>query len=134
MDAVPQLLREAANATVLPVSGRRFLPGPLAGHVASAGPRVAELSSGTGCAGADYPAIVTGIRDFTLYWRTLPWDHAPGVLFIREAGGAARRLDGSPYRPAQHHLPGLLVARNIATWHQALAVLVPSPSLIDITS
>jgi fructose-1,6-bisphosphatase/inositol monophosphatase family enzyme len=105
---------------------RRFLPEALAGHVASAGPRFAELSSGTGCAGADYPAIVTGIQDFTLYWRTLPWDHAPGVLFVCEAGGAAQRLDGSPYRPAEHARPGLLVARNIATWHQALAALVPS--------
>ncbi len=106
---------------------RRFLPDALAGHVASAGPQFAELSSGTGCAGADYPAIVTGTQDFILYWRTLPWDHAPGVLFVREAGGAAQRLDGSPYRPAQHARHGLLVARNIATWHQALAALVPSP-------
>jgi fructose-1,6-bisphosphatase/inositol monophosphatase family enzyme len=51
---------------------RRFLPEALAAHVASAESRFAELSPGTGCAGADYPAIVTGIRDFTLYWRTLP--------------------------------------------------------------
>jgi fructose-1,6-bisphosphatase/inositol monophosphatase family enzyme len=109
---------------------RRFLPDALAGHVASAGPRFAQLTAGTGCAGADYPAIVTGIQDFTFYWRTLPWDHAPGVLFICEAGGAAQRLDGSPYRPAQHARPGLLVARNAATWHQALSVLVPAGSLI----
>lgn len=109
---------------------RRFLPGALAGHVASAAPRFAELSSGTGCAGADYPAIVSGVQDFTLYWRTLPWDHAPGVLFVREAGGVAQRLDGSAYRPAQHALPGLLVARNTATWHQAFDALVPSGQLI----
>jgi fructose-1,6-bisphosphatase/inositol monophosphatase family enzyme len=107
---------------------RRFLPDALAAHVASAESRFAELSSGTGCAGADYPAIVTGVRDFTLYWRTLPWDHAPGVLFVREAGGAAQRLDGSAYLPAQHARPGLLVARNTATWQQVLAALVPSPS------
>lgn len=113
---------------------RRFLPDALAAHVASAGPRFAELSSGSGCAGADYPAIATGILDFALYWRTLPWDHAPGVLFVREAGGAAQRLDGSAYLPAQHARPGLLVARNTATWHQALAALVPSPSLMDTTS
>jgi len=109
---------------------RRFLPAALAGHVASAAPRFAELSPGTGCAGADYPAIVTGARDFTLYWRTLPWDHAPGILFVREAGGAAQRLDGSPYRPAQHARPGLLVARNPATWQQAFSALVPAGLLI----
>jgi fructose-1,6-bisphosphatase/inositol monophosphatase family enzyme len=113
---------------------RRFLPDALAVHMASAGHRFAELTSGSGCAGADYPAIVTGIRDFTLYWRTLPWDHAPGVLFVREAGGAAHRLDGSPYRLAQHSRPGLLVARNIATWHQVLAALVPSASITDTAS
>ncbi len=113
---------------------RRFLPEALAVTVASAGPQFAELSSGTGCAGADYPAIVTGIRDFTLYWRTLPWDHAPGVLFICEAGGAALRLDGSSFRPAQYARPGLLVARDIATWDQVLAALVPLQSPTDPNS
>jgi fructose-1,6-bisphosphatase/inositol monophosphatase family enzyme len=108
---------------------RRFLPDALAEHVASAAPRFAELSPGTGCAGADYPAIVTGTRDFTLYWRTLPWDHAPGVLFVGEAGGAAQRLDGSPYRPAEHARSGLLVARNTATWHQAHRTLIPAGPL-----
>jgi fructose-1,6-bisphosphatase/inositol monophosphatase family enzyme len=109
---------------------RRFLPDALARHVASAEPQFAELSSGSGCAGADYPAITSGVRDFTLYWRTLPWDHAPGVLFVREAGGVAQRLDGSAYRPSQHARPGLLVARNVATWDQALDALVPSGQLI----
>lgn len=104
---------------------RRFLPGPVARQVASAQPRFAELSSGTGCAGADYPAVVTGARDFILYWRTLPWDHAPGVLLVREAGGTAQRPDGSPYQSARHARPGLLVARNPATWHQACSALIP---------
>jgi fructose-1,6-bisphosphatase/inositol monophosphatase family enzyme len=128
------------GSTAAPTEGlkgavlRRFLPDALAAHVASAEPRFAELSSGTGCAGADYPAIVTGIQDFTLYWRTLPWDHAPGVLFVQEAGGAAQRLDGSAYLPAEHARPGLLVARNTATWHTALAALVPSPSLMGTTN
>ncbi len=123
-----RIMTSAGTAPTAALKGavlRRFLPEALAGHVASAGPRFAELSPGTGCAGADYPAIVNGIQDFTLYWRTLPWDHAAGVLFVCEAGGAAQRLDGSAYRPARHARPGLLVARNIATWHQALAALVP---------
>jgi fructose-1,6-bisphosphatase/inositol monophosphatase family enzyme len=129
-----RIVTDSTGAPIAALKGavlRRFLPRALAGHVASTESRFAQLSSGTGCAGADYPAIVTGAQDFSLYWRTLPWDHAPGVLFVCEAGGAARRLDGSPYRPAQHARPGLLVARNIAIWHRALAVLVPSPSLTD---
>jgi fructose-1,6-bisphosphatase/inositol monophosphatase family enzyme len=103
----------------------RFLPEALAARVVAATPLFAELTGGTGCAGEDYPAIATGRQDFVLYWRTLPWDHAPGVLFAREAGGAAQRLDGSPYLPAQHDQPGLLVARNLSTWHQARSALLP---------
>lgn len=113
------------DATLKGAVLRRFLPDPVARQVASAQSRFAELSSGSGCAGADYPAVVTGGRDFILYWRTLPWDHAPGVLLTREAGGIARRPDGSCYRPAQHARPGLLVARNSAVWRQARSALIP---------
>jgi fructose-1,6-bisphosphatase/inositol monophosphatase family enzyme len=113
------------DATLKGAVLRRFLPEPVARQVASAQYRFAELSSGTGCAGADYPAVVTAGRDFILYWRTLPWDHAPGVLLACEAGGTAQRPDGSPYQPAQHARPGLLVARNPATWHQARSALIP---------
>jgi fructose-1,6-bisphosphatase/inositol monophosphatase family enzyme len=112
----------------------RFLPEALATHIASAKPRFAGLSAGTGCAGADYPAVASGTQDFVLYWRTLPWDHAPGVLFVREAGGAALRLDGSSYRPAQHARTGLLVARNMATWQQARAALVPGHEASKVCS
>jgi len=34
-----------------------------------------------------------------IYYRLLPWDHAPGTLAVTEAGGAAVHLDGSPYAP-----------------------------------
>lgn len=54
--------------------------------------------------------------DFVLYWRTLPWDHAPGVLFLQEAGGSAIRPDGSEYLVSNHDKSGLLVARNKETW------------------
>lgn len=54
--------------------------------------------------------------DFALYWRTLPWDHAPGVLFLEEAGGFAMRPNGSAYRAADHARSGLLVATNQETW------------------
>jgi fructose-1,6-bisphosphatase/inositol monophosphatase family enzyme len=116
------------DATLKGAVLRRFLPALVASKVASAESRFAELPAGTGCAGADYPAIATGARDFILYWRTLPWDHAPGVLLAREAGGTALRPDGTPYQPAQHARPGLLVARNPATWHQARAALIPEPA------
>ncbi|MDH7971799.1 inositol monophosphatase [Sphingomonas sp. AR_OL41] len=60
------------------------------------GARIARLTGMVGeavetrrCAGDEYPLVVTGARHFALYWRTLVWDHAPGVLFLQEAGGVA---------------------------------------------
>jgi fructose-1,6-bisphosphatase/inositol monophosphatase family enzyme len=81
-----------------------------------------EALPGTGCAGREYPDVVTGVQDFALFWRTLPWDHAAGDLFTREAGGAVRRLDGGPYLPTDRS-PGLLVARNEEVWRQVYAAM-----------
>ena len=79
------------------------------------------------CAGAEYPAILTGDRHFALFWRSLPWDHAPGALIVAEAGGRVTRWDGSPYRPAVDG-QGLLVARNPGVWDAAhAALLAPQP-------
>ena len=74
------------------------------------------------CAGFDYPALVEGDRDFLLFWRTLPWDHAPGSLLVQESGAFVRRLDGSEYRP-DHDGFGLLSAADEQTWHHARRLL-----------
>lgn len=103
---------------------RRFLPQELAEHVTAVEGRFANLSMGSKCAGFDYPAIANGSMNFALYWRTLPWDHAPGVLFLQEAGGHATRLDGSEYRVADHARSGLLVARNKETWIKVKSTLL----------
>jgi fructose-1,6-bisphosphatase/inositol monophosphatase family enzyme len=72
----------------------------------------------------DYPRLVDGAQDFVLFHRTLPWDHAPGTLLLREAGGVARRPDGSRYRPADDGL-GLLNAADEACWDTVRALLLP---------
>ncbi|MBW4041664.1 MAG: inositol monophosphatase [Acidobacteria bacterium] len=98
---------------------RRFLPPPMIARVEQVereDPRV-ELGGGSGCAGSDYLDLVRGELDFVLFWRTLPWDHVPGVLFLTEAGGIAGRLDGQPFRAADSHRPGLLVAGDEHLWH-----------------
>ncbi len=51
------------------------------------------------CAGHQYSLLATGHMHFSLYNRLLPWDHAPGYLIHREAGGYGARFDGSPYSP-----------------------------------
>jgi fructose-1,6-bisphosphatase/inositol monophosphatase family enzyme len=50
------------------------------------------------CAGREYIEILAGQYDFNLYRRTKPWDHAAGALMLTEAGGAAIRFNGQPYR------------------------------------
>lgn len=51
------------------------------------------------CAGFDYVALLEGTRHFSLYNRTLPWDHAPGTFLLAEAGGKSARFDGSAFVP-----------------------------------
>jgi fructose-1,6-bisphosphatase/inositol monophosphatase family enzyme len=101
----------------------RFLPQALKHSVLRRSLNLAEVLSGTGCAGAEYPGVVRGAPHFALYWRTLPWDHAPGALFLSEAGGCVSRVDGSAYRPWDGR-SGLLAASNPAIWHDAHRALL----------
>ncbi len=66
------------------------------------------------CAAEQYPRIVLGVNDVSIFERTLAWDHAAGVLFVNEAGGRAARPDGSPYRVDRHLDPGLIAAATPA--------------------
>lgn len=102
----------------------RFLPPGLREQVTSrAAARLSEVLPGANCTAFDYPGVASGDVDFALYWRTLPWDHAACVLFIEEAGGIARRLDGAPYDPTDDR-EGLLVARDESHWLAARAALL----------
>ena len=74
------------------------------------------------CAGHEYPLVATGARHFALYWRTLVWDHAPGVLLLTEAGGSVTHLDGIPYDPAMPRT-GLLLAHNPAIAESLLELM-----------
>lgn len=78
------------------------------------------------CAAEQYPRVVLGQNDMAVFNRTLPWDHAPGVLFLIEAGGQALRLDGSPYRLADHGRTGMLAAATPRLWDQGAAILYGS--------
>ena len=106
----------AALATgFLPKDMRADIESRSAGHLTHAAiPR---------CAGEQYPRLVTGENDLALFWRTLPWDHAPGALFLCEAGGHIARFDGSPYRPA-HTGQSLLAAASPALWDQGHKILL----------
>lgn len=75
------------------------------------------------CAGEQYPRLVLGENDISLFERTWPWDHAPGALFLSEAGGRTARLDGSAYRVAEMR-PGLLSAASPALWDEGAEILL----------
>lgn len=66
-----------------------------------------------GCAGKEYLEILAGGRDFSLYRRTKPWDHAAGALMISELGGVAVCFDGTPYGPASGVQDGIMTATSV---------------------
>jgi fructose-1,6-bisphosphatase/inositol monophosphatase family enzyme len=68
-----------------------------------------------GSSGIEYLDIVSNVSQFTLHSRSLPWDHAAGMLIVAEAGGVARFLDASPY-DARLHDRALLAAASIEGW------------------
>jgi fructose-1,6-bisphosphatase/inositol monophosphatase family enzyme len=70
------------------------------------------------CAAEQYPRIVLGQNHVSIFERTLPWDHAAGILFLNEAGGMAARWDGTAYRPADTGT-GLLAASTQKLWEDA---------------
>ncbi|MDG4806356.1 inositol monophosphatase [Micromonospora sp. WMMD1120] len=121
--------RPVDSTTAVPATGdlrgaamTTFLPPETRDRVRAGGRRLGELLPGQHCAGREYLDILTGEQQFVLFWRTLPWDHAPGALLVRAAGGVARRFDGVDYHPADDGR-GLLVASSEQVWaevHEAL--------------
>ncbi|MFI2710043.1 inositol monophosphatase family protein [Micromonospora sp. NPDC018662] len=103
----------------------RFLPADFRRDVEAGGRRIGELLPGQHCAGREYLDVLTGAQQFVLFWRTLPWDHTPGTLLVREAGGVARRFDGTDYHPADEGR-GLLVAASEEIWDEVYAALLAS--------
>lgn len=69
------------------------------------------------CSAYAYINIIRGERDFALSSRCSPWDHAAGVLMLREVGGRAQYLDdGAPYTPQATFGRPMLVAGSGAAW------------------
>lgn len=82
------------------------------------------------CAGLEYLRLAQGELDFVLFGRAWPWDHAPGVLLVAEAGGVGSHGDGSPYRPSETlTAPGVLTARSPRVWRWLLDRLYPEHSI-----
>ena len=67
------------------------------------------------CAAHEYRMLAAGHCHFLIFNRLMPWDHAPGWLLHREAGGHAAHFDGTPYRPSDLD-GGLLCAPDRDSW------------------
>jgi fructose-1,6-bisphosphatase/inositol monophosphatase family enzyme len=70
------------------------------------------------CAAAEYRLAASGGAHLLLYNRLMPWDHLPGGLLHREAGGFSARFDGSAYLPGMTS-GGLIAAPDRACWEAA---------------
>jgi fructose-1,6-bisphosphatase/inositol monophosphatase family enzyme len=70
------------------------------------------------CAAHEYTELASGRKDYVHYYRLLPWDHAPGALLVREAGGVARHPDGREYDVFDRR-ESTLVAPDEPTWQRA---------------
>jgi len=74
------------------------------------------------CAAEQYPRLALGTNHISTFERSLPWDHAAGILFLNEAGGKTARWNGDAYRPADRRT-GLLGASSPKLWDEAAELL-----------
>ncbi len=119
--------RMQVAARYLPPTARARLLADLPGRPGAERIGLAE----TVWSGHEYARLALGDVDAMLAWRTMPWDHVPGVAIVRELGGVARRLDGSDYR-ADVVAEGLLVAAGAAIADR-VAELLDVPALAALT-
>jgi fructose-1,6-bisphosphatase/inositol monophosphatase family enzyme len=73
-------------------------------------------------AGSEYLGLAAGRIHYAIFTRLLPWDHAPGALLFREAGGHMAYWDGAPYRPDEARPMPVLLAPDGKAWSELRAV------------
>ncbi len=98
-----------------------WMADPLKSRVTARLPRLAACI-GLRCAAHEYRLAAGGHVHALIYNKLMPWDHLPGWLLHREAGGHAARFDGSPFTPLTWS-GGLIVAPDRESWnalHEAL--------------
>lgn len=130
IDGGPARARASGAARPIAALATQFMTADARARLHAAAERGLDLVPIPRCAAESYPRLVTGANDIALFQRILPWDHAPGVLFLEEAGGRARHWDGADYRVGSAS-PGLLVAASEAAWSRAATLLSPLTSVLS---
>jgi len=118
-------LRVAAPVPVGQMSGNvswRFMPEQQRFEVAARMPRLAACWDYR-CAAHAWRMTAAGHGHFLFYYRLYPWDHAPGWLLHREAGGYSARFDGKPYDPTDIY-SGLICAPDRDGWEAVRVALL----------
>ena len=92
----------------------RYLPEPQRGRILAALPRFATTWDYRNAA-HEYRLLAQGFAHVAVFARMMPWDHAPGWLIHREAGGYSARIDGSPYTPTET-VGGIILAPDRESW------------------
>jgi fructose-1,6-bisphosphatase/inositol monophosphatase family enzyme len=92
----------------------RYLPEPERARMLAAMPRFATTWDYRNAA-HEYRLLAQGFAHVALFARMMPWDHAPGWLIHREAGGYSARLDGLPYTPTETR-GGIILAPDRESW------------------
>lgn len=77
----------------------RYMPRALADVALAQAARFAAPAEDTHSAAVEYVDVVRGGRDFAVYFRLLPWDHAGPALVVSEAGGVSVHASGARYAP-----------------------------------
>ncbi len=100
-DGTRTALRVAPASKLSEMSGAvswRYLPPPLRTKVL---PNLAKLAQvyDFRCAAHEYRMLAAGHCNILVFNRLMPWDHLPGWLLHKEAGGYSARFDGSAYVP-----------------------------------
>jgi fructose-1,6-bisphosphatase/inositol monophosphatase family enzyme len=75
-----------------------------------------------GSVGSAFRALAGGRVHVGVFAEMWQWDHAPGALIHREAGGYSARRDGAPYDPTEK-FRSLLAAPDEDCWRRVDALL-----------
>ena len=102
----------------------RYMPPDIRHRVTVAASREFDILADSACAAVEYTDILRGHKDFAVYYRLLPWDHAAPALILSESGGSVRHLDGRPYTVRSHNQI-TIVARSAPVSDAIRAVLGP---------
>ncbi|MCB8879555.1 inositol monophosphatase [Acidisoma cellulosilytica] len=101
--------------------GWRYMPEPQRTTLLHNLPRVATSWDYRNAA-HEYRLLAQGFAHVAVFARMMPWDHAPGWLIHREAGGYSARLDGTPYTPCET-TGGIILAPDRAAWDLVRALI-----------